>query len=217
MGNPYSVELAQGGRVTEAGQLTFTDPANQPGGAGATVRGPYSFTYATAGLAVGVTFYTPTVADILLDAWIEVDTAWDGTTPKGDIGFGGFDNNIAGFGLFAYAFGTGVGYVDMTQAASPGPGGGATAGLMLSGAGGLRGLDGAGEAFDLLHVPNTPPPTALTRLTPDNAFPTLPMKFRAASPLVVCVSQTGDTTGAAPGASQGAAKLYIITATPVAF
>ncbi len=52
----------------------------------AVVRGPYSFAYNTASINSGVTVYTPTVNDILIDAWIEVTTAFNGTTPLADIG-----------------------------------------------------------------------------------------------------------------------------------
>ncbi len=52
------------------------------------VRGPFAFTFATVGLAAGVTVYTPTIGDILLDAWISVLVAFDGTTPKADLGSG---------------------------------------------------------------------------------------------------------------------------------
>jgi hypothetical protein len=30
--------------------------------------------------------YTPTIGDVLFDAWIEVRTPWDGTTPLCDYG-----------------------------------------------------------------------------------------------------------------------------------
>ena len=40
----------------------------------------------TRGWTNGIAFYTPTVNDVLLDAWISVLTAFDGTTPLGDVG-----------------------------------------------------------------------------------------------------------------------------------
>ena len=52
----------------------------------ARVLGPFPFAFDDAGLNDGIEFYTPTVGDILLDAWVEVTTEWDGTTPKGDLG-----------------------------------------------------------------------------------------------------------------------------------
>ena len=66
----------------------------------------------TPGLATGipVTGYTPQVGDIILMAWFAIDTAWDGTTPTGDIGTDTFFT-AAGEGLFLSA--TGVGSVNM--------------------------------------------------------------------------------------------------------
>lgn len=55
------------------------------------VRGPQSFGFNTAGLAAGIPFYTPDVGEILYDAWIQVVTAFDGTTPQADIGRGDGD------------------------------------------------------------------------------------------------------------------------------
>lgn len=63
-----------------AGTSTVTEVA------GVTVHGPFPFAFNTPGLNNGVNFYTPTVGDLLLDAWIEVTTAFNGTTPNGDIG-----------------------------------------------------------------------------------------------------------------------------------
>lgn len=59
----------------------------------------FAFTFATAGLDTGVSVYTPAIGEVLLDAWIRVVVAFDGTTPKADIGtfVGGND------GLFAAA------------------------------------------------------------------------------------------------------------------
>ena len=49
----------------------------------------------------GFPFYTPVVGDVALDIWVEITTAWDGTTPKYDIGTGVGTND----GLFAYGWG----------------------------------------------------------------------------------------------------------------
>jgi hypothetical protein len=76
------------------------------GGAITVVRFPFAFD--TAGLANGVTVYVPAINEVLLDGWIEIDTAWDGTSPQGDIGTG-----VTGvFGLYDAAHQA----VDMTQA-----------------------------------------------------------------------------------------------------
>lgn len=41
--------------------------------------------YNDANIRTGVTVYTPAVGDWLLDAWFSVTTAWNGTTPMGDL------------------------------------------------------------------------------------------------------------------------------------
>jgi len=45
----------------------------------------FPFAYDTPGLNSGVTAYTPAVGEILYNAWIEIVTAFNGTTPKADI------------------------------------------------------------------------------------------------------------------------------------
>jgi hypothetical protein len=56
------------------------------GGAGATVVRAFPFAFDAAGLATGLALYTPTAGDKLLDAWLEIDTVWNGTTPLADVG-----------------------------------------------------------------------------------------------------------------------------------
>lgn len=46
----------------------------------------FPFAFDTANILTGHTVYTPTSGEFLLDAWIEIETAWNGTTPKGDVG-----------------------------------------------------------------------------------------------------------------------------------
>ncbi len=50
------------------------------------VRGPFVFAFDTPNINNGVDIYVPTVGDVLLDAWYEVDVAFDGTTPFFDLG-----------------------------------------------------------------------------------------------------------------------------------
>jgi hypothetical protein len=52
---------------------------------GASLTYAYNFAFDTANLDTGVPVYTPTVGELLMDAWISVLTAFDGTTPKADI------------------------------------------------------------------------------------------------------------------------------------
>src|ERR1700674_2452447 len=61
---------------------------------GAAIVRKFPFAFNDAGLAAGKTIYVPTVNDVLLDAWVQVDTAWDGATPRCDIGT--FSGSTAG-------------------------------------------------------------------------------------------------------------------------
>lgn len=167
------------------------------GGSGnAVVRGPFGFAFDTAGLAAGVAFYTPTIGDVLLDAWIEVDTAFDGTTPLAD--FGSFNGTTSG--MYSNFWG---GVVDLTSAdheVSPG---------VLSGNGGAHyGVNG-----------NTP--LALTSVIWNGASTSydrlLPAPFTAADPLLLVVSQDGSKGGTEIDSTQGAGRIYIVTAAPTAF
>lgn len=158
---------------------------------GPVVRGPFSFSFNSPGLLTGLEIgYTPAIGDILLDAWFEIDTAWNGTTPKGDIGlFTGGANS----GFFGFAFDV----VPMNNPDSENPSG-------------------------LLDSASAPPPGQVLSLAFLGSLPTfqpriVPGKFTVASPMKVCVSQDGTNTGADPGSAQGAAKVYIITATPAPF
>src|ERR1700747_2143590 len=58
----------------------------------------FPFSYNTPGLLTGATVYTPTIGDLLVGAWFEINTPWDGTTPLGEVGQF-IDTNL---GLFAY-------------------------------------------------------------------------------------------------------------------
>jgi hypothetical protein len=158
---------------------------SQPGAA--RVLGPFPFTHATAGLAAGVAFYTPTIGDILLDGWIEVDTAFDGTTPKGDIGT--FVGNTSGL------FGNDTLPIDLTKADNQGGG----TGVLLNDNIKQNALALAG---------------AVTNAGVPENYRVTPAKFTAANPLKVVVSQDGTAGGVATGSTVGAAAVYIVIATP---
>src|SRR5205823_4836112 len=59
-------------------------------------------------LAIGATLYTPMPGEMILDGWIDVIAAWNGTTPMGDLGAFIDPNTI---GWFNAKFGQ---LVDMT-------------------------------------------------------------------------------------------------------
>lgn len=196
MPNPYPFELSVGGVVKESGDLTFTDSGNQPGGGsvpGAVRVLKFAFAFNDAGLAAGKTIYTPTVGDVLFDAWVEIDTAWDGTTPTIDIG------TFAGttFGIFASTT-LGVG-IDATRADA------ATLGAGQIG----QTTNGGLSVSDFLLA------ESVTNVNDNqNLIRYWPAKVVGTNPVKVCVSQTGQTDGAAPGSTQGEGYVYLVVSTP---
>lgn len=54
--------------------------------AGVSIVRAFPFAFDLADLATGVPVYTPTVGDVLMDAWVTVVVPWDGTTPQCDVG-----------------------------------------------------------------------------------------------------------------------------------
>lgn len=73
--------------VSADGTATWQAPATSPGGSvpGVSIVRRFPFAFDTASLTTGAPLYTPTVNDILIDGWVEIVTAWDGTTPQGDV------------------------------------------------------------------------------------------------------------------------------------
>ncbi len=182
------------------------------GSAGASIVRAFPFAFDTPNILTGAALYTPTVGDILLDAWIEIDTAWDGTTPLGD--FGQFSTQ---FGLY---HNLGLGVLDMTLADAPNSG---STGLLISGGStsSLSELQAVWAVTNTLNVPAIPlvPSPQLFLVTA--ADPGIsqsgrfwPSKVIVADPIKICVSQDGTNTGADPGSTVGAAVLYLVTATP---
>lgn len=147
---------------------------SQPGAA--IVRGPFSFAFNAAGLAAGVAVgYTPAINDVLIGAWIEADTPFDGTTPMADFGVGCNDGD------------PGI----LTQLTAPGAPWDLTQQTVVIG-------DQVGS------LAPAPYPTFLA------------VRFTAANPMQLWVTQDGTKNGDTPAGSTGAAKLYLVTASPTA-
>lgn len=175
--------------------LTAALAAKAPVAGTPVVRGPFSFTFATAGLNNGVAFYTPTVNDVLLEAWIEVDTAFDGTTPRADLSqYTGADTP---YGFFGWSSVLGPG-IDL-----------AVVDTTANGGGPLQGAFPTGGGVTIHNI-------ALSQSYGEHQRRT-PARFTTADPLLLVVSQDGTKGGAAVGGAAGAARVYVITATPVAF
>lgn len=148
----------------------------------------FPFAFDTAGLVTGHTVYTPTIGDVLLDAWFQVDVAFDGTTPSADVG--AFLPSDSGYGYFGQANNP----VNMSLADNVDPIGGLASGWRFTGLAQVSGYS------------NWPPTSGNGR--------TVPGRFATADPIKVVVSQDGKNTGADPGATQGSATLYLVTSTP---
>lgn len=68
----------------------------------------FPFAFNTPGILTGATIYTPTIGDVVIDAWFSIVLNWDGTNPYGD--FGSFLGG--GIGIF----GADNAPINMTQA-----------------------------------------------------------------------------------------------------
>lgn len=140
---------------------------------GAAIAKGFSFAFDKAGLAAGVNVIVPAVDSLLLNSWLEVDTAWDGTTPLGNVGT---------------AVGTATGlFVDITAGA----------------------VDMT-KADDESYGTGTKINRFWPSLNGDVASRAAPARFTATNPLKVWVSQDGNAGGADPGASQGAAVVWVV-------
>jgi hypothetical protein len=143
----------------------------------------------SASLANGVTVYTPVQADIdnglwIEDVWVEIDTAWDGTTPTLDVGT--FNGKTTGLFYAPRQSGTTPGPIDLSQADAASAG----AGVSL----------GQGKNFSLANL-STPYASAPGRL--------VPARVTATNPILVVVSQDGTKGGSAVGGTAGHATVWI--------
>jgi hypothetical protein len=174
------------------GELADAVIDNGSSSAGSPIVRAFPFAFDTPGLLTGHAVYTPTIGDILLDVWIEVDTAWNGTTPTGDVGTD-FDGGV---GWFSSAFGS----LDMTVADAAS--GSNICATLLS------------QSSNSAHASSSLFIAWLNGTTPQQTRRALPAKIVTADPIKVCVTQDGMNTGADPGSTQGSAVLYLVTATP---
>lgn len=173
------------------------------GAPGAPVIRKFPFAFDTPGLLTGAALYTPTVGDVLLDAWFEIDTAWDGTTPQADLG-----HFASGYGMFASVVSAGAIPVDGVDTSMWSSG-------LLAGSS-TPSLASVSAMYDLISSYDFASGNwADAALNLTSARRVVPAKFSTTDSIKVCVSTTGATTGADPGSTAGAAVLYLVTATPV--
>jgi len=176
----------QDGELSLEGFTEFTAAGSQP----AVIRGPFPFTHSTAGLTSGVTLYTPAIGDVIYDIGVSVVAAFNGTTPKADVGTFSGGNS----GLFDELAGAVIDLTAIDAAATD------NAGLSLvGGPNWLQAAVGsAGAGAGATYVPT-------------------PIIVTAANPLLLVVNQTGAKGGSAVGGTTGAGAVYVLTQTPVPF
>lgn len=170
------------------------------------------FAFDTPGLSdgTGAPLYVPTIGDILLDAWLEIDTDFDGTTPFGDLGCLA---GAASHGLFYNLSGEavpmdqhdGVSFNQTCLSQGKSLNSIRLVEPVVQGTSDYNGLYAVNDtAVDLISGPIS------------GGSRMLPAKFVTADPLSVWVTQDGSPNGADPGSSAGAAALCLVTATPSA-
>lgn len=158
---------------------------------GASITHKFAFTFATAGLNTGVPIgLTPAIGDYLEDAWVEIDTAFDGTTPFIDVG--GFSGSNLGW------FGGINAVIDATLAGTV---------LIATGLLSGSGSNGAG-GVSLLSL------SAMGATPPNAGFRYVPAKFTSAIPVLLVLSQNGQKSGTATGSTVGAGVVYVRVNTP---
>lgn len=145
------------------------------------------FEFDTPNLLTGAPIFTPTVGDLLLDGWVEVVTPWDV--------YGGFDVHAdpAKPGIYDAGGGMDLTTVDATS----------RFGAPL-----------------LTHIGDPPIASFLGYQAANRegapGVRDVPARFVTADPLHIIVNDnSGRSTGNDPGATQGAAILYLVIARPI--
>lgn len=177
------------------GTVAYVGPQTN-GGSSAVVR-KFPFAFDTPGISSGgVDAYTPTVDDILLDAWIEILTPWDGTTPLCDIGPLLDGTNQGLYRIWSFEGNS----VQMSYPDDPQPGTNIVS--VFNQTYGAPNLQALNETYanNAGHLPG---------------LRWVPGRFSTSDPLKVWVTQNALSDGADPGSTQGTAVLYLVTATPV--
>lgn len=201
--------------LTDSSGRIKVSGGGSPAGTNVTHAAP--FDHSSANLATGHTLvfndgYTVAIGDILIDAWVEIVTGWNGTTPTGD--FGRFLNFGDGGYLNAS---TSLQAVDMTLAdnslltsfegllVAP-----SNASLFstVSDLNAIEALLSAFGASSPYHLETTPGAT----LGRGNRY--APGKFSTADPMKFVVSQDGFRDGSVAGSTVGSAIFYMTTCTP---
>lgn len=190
-GSTYAVDLLNqdGTNIVRAAQLQFQSATNQPATAPNTLYiRQFPFGFGTAGLTTGVTLFTPAIGDLIYDVGISVTTLFNGTTPKADVGtFSG--GNVGLFGELANSGQVSLGTADVAVTDNAG----------LTTTNGNQWLNDAVASVASAGTAAFKPPI---------------LSVTVANPFLLVVSQTGQKSGTATGASAGVGVVYVITGTP---
>lgn len=176
-------EYAPADQIAAVASLAVS--AQTVGSAGAVrIFGPFRFGFDTPGLNSGVEFYTPTVGDILVDAFVQFPVAFDGLSPQFDcIDIYGDTNGL---------FYNNNAPVNATAATAPGN-------ALLAYGRVASSLSSALLTYDTAHP---------------QSFPPFQSKVNKPTPWKLWVSSNGRAGGAAVGATKGEAELYLVMASP---
>jgi hypothetical protein len=205
---PYSLT----GPTGEQGPQGATGPSTP----GALAMHTAPFAYNTAGILTGATLvfddgWTPSVDEQLVNLYVRVLTAWDGTSPLCDVG--PFAAGDAGAGYYKGMIGEALELVYPDNQNEY-----AHCSNLIHG--------GTLDAMDLanLVIQESGPGGAILTVSGANlavatpfmpsAVRALPATFANTDPLKVVVSQDGTTSGADPASTQGSAVACFITAKP---
>jgi len=190
--------LRNGGITRQVAQALLDKFASSGGSVpdGTPIVRAFPIAFDTAGLVTGYETWTPAVGDVLLDAWVSIVTAWDGTTPSLDIG--PFDTETSGW--FAWqAAALNLEHADDDEMGSD------NTSFLISQNGGSTPLWSSSLAWNANFGQSA---------SGDHSQRVLPARFAESKPIKVVVTTDGTTDGDDPGATHGAAILYLVTATP---
>jgi hypothetical protein len=154
---------------------------------GAVTLTSLAFAFDTAALTTGVAILTPAIGDVIYDIGVSVTVAFNGTTPKADVG----TFNGGNVGLFG-ELGTVVDLSNADDAVTD------NAGLAV------------GHAANWLQASIGSVGAAASA-----AYISGQLVVTAANPLVLVVSQNGQKSGTAIGGSAGSGLVYVLHATPL--
>lgn len=164
----------------------------------------FPFTFDTPNLLTGAAVYTPTIGDLLMDAWITVTEAFDGTTPKGDLCSVG----VSG-GLFAQIGGAPVDLTLVPNGVGNIAAVGVGAHLAI-----MAAISAVGGSLFVPAIESVPVPLQGLNAPYGYGGNSHVGTFMSTDPVTICATSDGTASGDDPGSTQGAAVLHLVICTP---